>query len=215
MAIPGHLPGAGTYFVASVTSGRRRLFQVAANAKLLLETLQAYRRQGHSKLHAFVVMPDHIHLLLTPQGETIERVMGFIKGGSLTPARFEATSLAAWLLRSSHSRCRGLSDQARLHPSKSCKGRHGGFAGELPLFLRIPCRDRRTVPRRLKPLSRIGVFGTAEPVPFRSRNPSVLLTVSTCSCCRSKKAIWTALIFFGPSGLIRIARRSNNSGMLG
>jgi putative transposase len=41
-----------------------------------------YRRQGHYKLHAFVVMPDHIHLLLTPQGETIERVMGLIKGGS-------------------------------------------------------------------------------------------------------------------------------------
>jgi putative transposase len=82
MAIPGRLPGAGTYFVTSVTSGRRRLFQVAANAELFLETLQAYRRQGHYKLHAFVVMPDHIHLLLTPQGETVERVMGLIKGGS-------------------------------------------------------------------------------------------------------------------------------------
>ena len=29
-------------------------------------TLQHYRREGHYKLHAFVVMPDHIHLLLTP-----------------------------------------------------------------------------------------------------------------------------------------------------
>jgi putative transposase len=82
MAIPGRLPGAGTYFVTPVTSGRRRLFQVAANAELFLETLPAYRRQGHYKLHAFVVMPDHIHLLLTPQGETIERVMGLIRGGS-------------------------------------------------------------------------------------------------------------------------------------
>src|ERR1700677_2384374 len=81
MAIPGRLPGAGTYFVTSITSGRRRLFQVAANAELFLETLQTYRHQGHYKLHAFVVMPDHIHLLLTPQGETIERVMGLIKGG--------------------------------------------------------------------------------------------------------------------------------------
>src|ERR1700761_8306138 len=82
MAIPGRIPGAGTYFVTSVTSGRRRIFQVAAHAELFLETLQMYRRQGHYKLHAFVVMPDHIHLLLTPQGETIERVMGLIKGGS-------------------------------------------------------------------------------------------------------------------------------------
>jgi len=52
-----------------------------ANAELFLETLQQYRREGHYKLHAFVVMPDHIHLLLTPQGITIERAMGLIKGG--------------------------------------------------------------------------------------------------------------------------------------
>ena len=33
------------------------------------------------KLHAFVVMPDHSHLLLTPQAITLERVVGLIKGG--------------------------------------------------------------------------------------------------------------------------------------
>jgi putative transposase len=71
----------GTYFVTSATFGRRRLFQVAVNAELFLETLQQYRRDGHYKLHAFVVMPDHIHLLLTPQEMAIERAMGLIKGG--------------------------------------------------------------------------------------------------------------------------------------
>jgi len=81
MAIPSRSPGTGTFFVTSITSNRRRLFQVAANAELFLETLQHYRREGHYKLHAFVVMPDHIHLLLTPQGLTIERVVGLIKGG--------------------------------------------------------------------------------------------------------------------------------------
>ena len=32
-------------------------------------------------LHAAVVMPDHVHLILTPQGITVERAMGLIKGG--------------------------------------------------------------------------------------------------------------------------------------
>jgi len=33
-------------------------------------------------LHAFAVMPNHIHLLLTvPEGLTLERVAQFIKGG--------------------------------------------------------------------------------------------------------------------------------------
>jgi putative transposase len=81
MSIPSRSAGAGTYFVTSATFDRRRLFQVATNAELFLETLQQYRHAGHYKLHAFVVMPDHIHLLLSPQGIALERVMAFIKGG--------------------------------------------------------------------------------------------------------------------------------------
>src|SRR5262249_3981944 len=39
-------------------------------------------RQGRFQLHAFVVMPDHVHLLLTPaQNITLERALQFIKGG--------------------------------------------------------------------------------------------------------------------------------------
>jgi putative transposase len=67
--------------VTSATFQRRRLFQVTANTELFLETLQRDRREGHYKLHAFVVMPDHIHLLLTPQDITMERATGFIKAG--------------------------------------------------------------------------------------------------------------------------------------
>jgi putative transposase len=81
MSIPSRSDGAGTYFVTSATFNRRRLFQVEANAELFLEVLQKYRREGHYKLHAFVVMPDHIHLLLTPQDASIELVVGLIKGG--------------------------------------------------------------------------------------------------------------------------------------
>jgi putative transposase len=81
MSIPSHADGAGTFFVTSATLNRRRIFQAAANAELFFEVLQHYRREGYYKLHAFVVMPDHIHLVLTPRGAPIERVMGFIKGG--------------------------------------------------------------------------------------------------------------------------------------
>jgi putative transposase len=81
MSIPSRSDRTGTFFVTSSTFNRRRLFQVVANPELFLETLQQYRREGNYKLHAFVVMPDHIHLLLTPQGITIERAVGLIKGG--------------------------------------------------------------------------------------------------------------------------------------
>jgi putative transposase len=81
MAIPTRASRPGTFFVTSATYNRRRLFRVPANSELFLETLQHYRREGHYKLHAFVVMPDHIHLILTPQAITLERAVGFIKGG--------------------------------------------------------------------------------------------------------------------------------------
>jgi putative transposase len=81
MAIPFRAPRHGTFFITTATYSRRRLFQVAPNAELFLETLQHYRHEGCYKLHAFVVMPDHVHLIVTPQIITIERAIGSIKGG--------------------------------------------------------------------------------------------------------------------------------------
>ena len=81
MAAPPRTAQTGTFFVTTVTANRRRLFQVTRNAELFLETLQHYRALGHYKLHAFVVMPDHVHLLLTTQSSTIFQIMNLIKGG--------------------------------------------------------------------------------------------------------------------------------------
>lgn len=81
MAIPRRAVSHGTFFISTQTNQRRPVFQVERHARLFLDTLQHYRREGHYKLYAFVVMPDHIHLLLTPQEITIERTMQLIKGG--------------------------------------------------------------------------------------------------------------------------------------
>ena len=72
----------GTYFVTFSTFQRRRIFVVESYARLFLKTLYGYRRQGKFELHAFVLMPDHVHLLLTPAADvTLERAMQLIKGG--------------------------------------------------------------------------------------------------------------------------------------
>jgi putative transposase len=71
-----------TYFITAVTANRRRLFQVETTADLMLEILQHYRAQGRFVLHAFVMMPDHLHLLLTPAPDvSLEKAVQFIKGG--------------------------------------------------------------------------------------------------------------------------------------
>jgi putative transposase len=71
-----------TYLVTAVTAQRRSLFQVTATAELLGQTILAYRGQGKFLLHAFVIMPDHFHALITPAPDvSLEKAMQFIKGG--------------------------------------------------------------------------------------------------------------------------------------
>ena len=69
-----------TYALTAVAHQRRRLFQVTANADLLIATLVRYSDQGRFLVHGFAIMPEHIHVLLTPS-ETIERAAQMIKGG--------------------------------------------------------------------------------------------------------------------------------------
>jgi len=72
----------GTYFVTFSTWQRRRLFVAESYVGLFLKTLYGYRRQGKFLLHAFVLMPEHVHLLLTPADDvTLERAIQLIKGG--------------------------------------------------------------------------------------------------------------------------------------
>ncbi len=56
------------------------LFRSERAAKLFLEVLFSYRDDGKFQLYEFVVMPDHVHLILEPK-PSLERVMQFIKGG--------------------------------------------------------------------------------------------------------------------------------------
>src|SRR5437868_4412862 len=71
-----------TFFVTTVTAQRRRIFQAARIARLLLEVLHDNRKKRRFELHEFVIMPDHIHLILTPAPDvSLEKAMQFIKGG--------------------------------------------------------------------------------------------------------------------------------------
>ncbi len=71
-----------TFFVTSVTWERRPLFRSERAAKLYLETMFDYRDRGFFQLYEFVIMPDHIHLMLAPKPTlALERIMQFLKGG--------------------------------------------------------------------------------------------------------------------------------------
>jgi putative transposase len=90
---PSRLPSAQreqTYFVTATTFERRFLLQGSIMAGLFIETMFRYREQKKFLVHAFVVMPNHFHGLLTPCEEvTLERMMQLIKGGFSYRAKHE------------------------------------------------------------------------------------------------------------------------------
>jgi putative transposase len=80
--------GFSTYFITASTFQKHSLFQSDRMADLFLEVLFHYRSHQKYRLHEFVVMPDHFHLLLTPT-LTLERALQLIKGGSSFRAKKE------------------------------------------------------------------------------------------------------------------------------
>lgn len=69
------------FFATTKTSMGRRLLQSERNAMLLVDVLRSCVAERKFQLHDFVVMPDHLHLLMTVHEDiTIEKAMQFIKG---------------------------------------------------------------------------------------------------------------------------------------
>ncbi len=73
-----------TCFVSLLTAGGLPLFRNERWAIAFLNTLERYSREY--ALHDFVVMPDQVHLLLSPHCP-LERVVQLIKGGYSFNAR--------------------------------------------------------------------------------------------------------------------------------
>ena len=71
-----------TYFITASAYMHQNLFQRTETADLLLTTLFRYRDTGEFLVHEFVVMPNHMHLLLSVDDDhAIGRGVQLIKGG--------------------------------------------------------------------------------------------------------------------------------------
>ena len=71
--------GCSAYFVSTQTAQRQPFFRHERWATLLRETVLHYGETSYS-LHAYVIMPDHLHLLIVPK-DTIEKAVQLVKGG--------------------------------------------------------------------------------------------------------------------------------------
>jgi REP-associated tyrosine transposase len=104
-----------TFFVISVTQGRRAILQSAPMAELLIAVMAENREKKRFLLHEFVIMPDHIHLLLTPaETVSLEKAVQYIKGGfSLRAKREIPFHGEIWEASFTNHRIREAQDYAR------------------------------------------------------------------------------------------------------
>ncbi len=70
------------YTVTTVTLHREPIFKESKTADILLEAILFGRKQRWYYLLSFVIMPDHMHLILIPRDKNISECMKSIKGFS-------------------------------------------------------------------------------------------------------------------------------------
>jgi putative transposase len=150
----------GTFFVTSQTWERRSLFQADELAQLFLRTLYSYAADRRFLLHDFVVMPNHIHLILTPVDGTLERDMQLIKGGfSHAVAKAGRPNLEIWQKGFSDHRIRDWRDYLHhrdyIHQNP-VKARFCPRPEQFPYSSANPRYKVDAIPQRLKPTELAG-----------------------------------------------------------
>ncbi|MGA2855847.1 MAG: transposase [Candidatus Sulfotelmatobacter sp.] len=160
-----------TYMVTSSTWGRRSLFGREPWARLLIDTLYHYRGNAYF-LHEFVIMPDHIHVILTPL-TSLEKAVQFLKGGFSYRAKKElGSNMEVWQKGFSDHRIRDAEDYLRhiSYVRENPVRKHlSERAEDFPYSSAFPGFELDSVPQGLKPGVSLALNGAAEAAPFQSK----------------------------------------------
>jgi putative transposase len=147
-----------TYFITADCWEKKRLLQSERMANLLIDVLYHYRAQKKYLLHEFVVMPHHIHLLITPTDSTLERTMQLIKGGFSFRAGKEFSMKAEIWQTSFHDRrVRDAEEYAQFRRYIHDNPVKAGLASTPEQWPYSSASDKfelDDVPQRLKPLTK-------------------------------------------------------------
>jgi len=157
--------------VTTETWGRRSLFNTDRWARLLIDTLYHYRGTAYL-LHEFVIMPDHIHLLITPL-TSLEKAVQFIKGGFSFQAKKELGShMEVWQKGFQDHRIRDADDYAqhiRYIQENPVRKHLYERASECPFSSAHPGFELDAVPQGLKPQFIKASYGAAEAAPLQNK----------------------------------------------
>jgi putative transposase len=169
-----------TYFVTSNTTERRPFFRHERWAKLFLETLYGYRPERYL-LHAFVLMPDHFHLLITPSA-SLELAIQCLKGGYSFRAKREFKWVGGiWVTGFADHRIRDEED-FEIHrayiANNPVKARLVEQAEQYAYSSASGHFELDAFPQGLKPHDiPLASIGASKAAPFQSKNDSLLAAI--------------------------------------
>lgn len=101
------------YFVTTATVDRRPVLASPRLAHIVVDNLAFYRDRGDFELIAYVVMPDHIHLLATPLRDPISDVMRNLKSHIARGIRLARGTTGPVWQQSFHDRVARSEDDVR------------------------------------------------------------------------------------------------------
>ncbi len=142
------------------------IFQGHENAELMLRTFFKYRDAGEFQLHEFVVMPNHIHLLLSVDDDhAIGRAMQMVKGGFSHALREAGPKRSAvWQPSYYEHRVRDAEEYGRMRAYTQANPVRRGLvqtANDYPYSSAKSGLRLGEVPERLKPQSERAVLTRA------------------------------------------------------
>jgi len=185
--------GLSSYFITSASSQRKCILQSDRIADLLIDVLFKYRDQNKYLLHEFVIMPNHIQLLLTPT-DTLEKAIGLIKGGFSYRAKKELgfggeiweSSFHDWRVRDWEEYCH-YRDYVHLNPLKArlCTG-----AALFPQQFGVGKISTRPLPSAAKAGCLSWLNRSAEAL----RRPKTVVKLLFSECCSQAAVCQTAIL---------------------
>jgi Transposase IS200 like len=154
-----------THFVTFSCYQRHAMFTTPASRRLFESALERVRGNFRLRVYAYVVMPEHVHLLLSepqPEGAPFKPAFGLsgeghtksdalhagrcievLEAGSLAPPdQRRPAFLAKALLRSQHSRSPAACGEDSLHPSQPGQAWIVSASGRLGVEQLSPLRHR-------------------------------------------------------------------------
>ena len=169
-----------TYFVTSNTAERRPFFRHERWAKLFLKTLYGYRPERYL-LHAFVLMSDHFHLLITPNA-SLELAIQCLKGGYSFRTKREFKWVGnIWVVGFADHRIRNEED-FEIHrayiANNPVKARLVEHAEQYAYSSASGCFELDAFPRGLKPQDSLLVpIGAPKAAPFQNKRDQTIVAL--------------------------------------